>query len=67
MKDIYSNFGWEMTQEAEENIKSHVKENRQHKFGKHAYNLADYGITENDLRETMPDYIEYFGAKENML
>ena len=67
MKDIYSNFGWEMTQEAEENLKSHMQENRQHKLGKHTYNLADFDITENDIREFMPEYIDYFGKREDML
>ena len=67
VKDIYFNFGWEMTQEAEESMKSHVQENRQHKLGKHTYSLADFGISENDLKETMPEYIAHFGANENIL
>ena len=67
MKDIYSNFGWEMTREAEDNLKSHIQENRQNKSGKHSYSLTDFGITENDLKEAMTEYVGYFGVNENIL
>ena len=67
VKSIYSHFGWKLSSECLERMKGHIEENRQHKLGKHLYNIADWGITEDDLRETLPEYLEYFGTKEKIL
>ena len=67
VKDMYSHFGWELSSEGLEHMQGHLEENRQNKLGKHSYNIAEWGITEDDLKDTLPEYLEFFGTKENML
>ena len=60
VKKMYSHFGIKLTTEAENAMKLHMKENPKDKHGKHKYSLADYGITEADLKETFAEFLEYF-------
>ena len=63
MKDIYSHFGWDMTPETERSMQNHMEENRQHKLGQHKYSLEQYGITEQEVKDNLTDFLEYFGEE----
>lgn len=68
VKKIYSHFGLNLTLEAQDAMKSHMQRNKKDKFGKHEYNIADYGITEEDIKETFAALLEYFeNGSEKML
>ena len=67
VKEIYSNFGWEMTPQTLEKMQHHVQNNKRHKYGKYTYNLQEMGITKEDVKEHLAEYIEYFSARENLL
>ena len=67
MRNLYSQFGWELTPEAESSMQLHLEENRQHKHGKHKYSVEDYGITEEELRDNLSDFLEYFEGDEKLL
>ena len=60
VKKIYSTFDYTMTPETEETLKQHMAENKQHKHGGHKYSLADFGLTEDDIKRDMKEFIEYF-------
>ena len=45
---------------SEETLKQHMAENKQHKHGGHKYSLADFGLTEDDIKRDMKEFIEYF-------
>ena len=60
VKKIYAKYDLPMKPEAEEAMKNYLAENKQHKHGKHKYSLADFHLTEDDVKEMMKDYIEYF-------
>ena len=66
VKEIYANFGWEVTPHMIENMQRHMQENKQNKYGKHTYNIEDMGITKEDVKQHLSEYIEYFAAEENL-
>jgi hypothetical protein len=67
IRNLYSHFGWPLTPEIEAGMKKHMEENRQHKHGAHKYSLEEFSITEEELRENLSDYLEYFGKEEKLL
>ena len=67
VKEIYANFGWDLTPEVMENMQCYLEENRQHKYGKHTYNIEDMGITKDDVKKLLSEYIEYFSGEEHLL
>ena len=67
VKEIYAHFGWEVTPQMMENMQRHIEENKQHKFGKHKYSLEEMGVSEDDLKEIVPEFLDYFGEKENLM
>jgi hypothetical protein len=63
VKGIYDHFGFQMTPETEVTMKRHLEDNPKNKHGRHQYNMADYGITEQDLIESFGPFIDYFKHK----
>lgn len=59
---IYEYFGMNYTQAAADGVRNWLKENPAGKHGKHNYSLADFGLTEDDIREVYGDYIETYRA-----
>ncbi len=59
IKDIYDQYGWEMTKEAEEKINRFIKENPKDKNGVHEYSLEDFGLTEKYINKKFERYIEF--------
>lgn len=57
---IYDHFGEALTPEAEAAMVAFMRDNPQDKFGKHVYNLEEYGLTKDRVRREFKDYIERF-------
>ena len=66
VREIYSHFDWELTAEAEANMRLHMEQHKQHKLGGHKYSLEEYGISDDEVRENLADFLEYFGQKEKL-
>ena len=67
VKRIYANYGLILTPEAEGRMRAWVARNPQNKHGRHEYNLADYGINEEDIRDQIGPFIDYFGNRTTEL
>ena len=62
VKKIYSHLGLNLTDEAEKAMKMHMTENPKDKFGKHKYNLEEWGITEKEVKETFKELQKYLDS-----
>lgn len=60
VKRIYEHFGYTYTPAFERRMHKYMKENQRHKFGKHRYTLAQYGLTEEIIERDFANYLEYF-------
>jgi hypothetical protein len=64
VRAVYDRFGWPLSEMAIENIKRYIAGNRKGKFGGHRYDLADYGVTRDEVYERFKGYIERFGVTQ---
>ncbi len=62
VKKIYRHFDLPFTQEFEERLKREVDDRPQHKYGVHKYDLATYGLTEDEVNKRFAAYREKFGV-----
>jgi hypothetical protein len=60
VRGIYARFGEELTPAAEAAMQAYMADNQQGKHGKHAYDLAEYGLSKEGVRERFKDYIERY-------
>ena len=44
-------------------MREHAASNPQGRHGRHTYDLADFGLTEDDVREVFAEYSEYYGIE----
>jgi hypothetical protein len=63
LKGIYNHDGG-MDETLEKKILQADNDNPQGKYGIHEYSLADFGLTENDIRRQSINYQEYFNGKQ---
>ncbi|MET0138255.1 MAG: sulfotransferase, partial [Sphingobium sp.] len=61
IRDLYDKFDLPFTPEYADAIRAWLAANPADKHGKHVYALADYGLSEGEVREIYGDYIDYFG------
>jgi hypothetical protein len=59
-KNVYDHFELDLTAETEAAMQSHVTANPQGKHGAHEYDLAQYGLTPDDVERRLADYIGRF-------
>ncbi len=59
-KSVYDHFELDLTAETEAAMQSHVTANPQGKHGAHEYDLAQYGLTPDDVESRLADYIGRF-------
>jgi len=59
MRDLYAKIGDEFTPEAEAGMRAWLEENPQGRFGKHSYDLEQFGLSEEILR---PHFEKYFSV-----
>ncbi len=60
VKGIYAHYGLEVTSELSDSLERYVKENPQHKHGKHKYSLEDFGLSASDIQRRFGDYAAEF-------
>jgi hypothetical protein len=61
VRRIYERFDEPLTAEAETAMQAYLANNQQGKHGKHSYDLAEYGLSKQGVRERFKDYIESYG------
>ncbi len=60
VRRIYDYFGYNFSQQMNENLQRYIKENRQHKHGVHRYSLEQFDLKAEEVNERFKDYCEYF-------
>ena len=58
---LYADLGVELTAEAEQRMAAHVAEHRQHRFGRHEYDFADFGLERDAVNDRLADYRATYG------
>ncbi|MEQ8843209.1 MAG: sulfotransferase [Acidimicrobiales bacterium] len=53
---LYDDLGIELSAEAARRMTAHVSEHRQHRFGKHEYDFADFGLERDALNDRLATY-----------
>jgi len=61
IRKIYEHFDEPFTAEAEQAMKDYMQANPKGKHGRHTYSLADYGLSDKQVRAHFKDYCERFG------
>lgn len=56
MRRLYDHFGDDFSAEAQANMQRYLEAKPKDRFGKHTYDLADYGLTAGEIRERFADY-----------
>ena len=59
---IYDAAGLHLTAEATEAMEASRKVNKQHKYGRHKYSLADFGMTKDDVESRIAPYRARFSV-----
>lgn len=57
---IYQAAGLELTHEAAKAMEASRKVDKQHKYGRHKYSLADFGMTKDDIEAPLARYRAHF-------
>lgn len=60
VESIYEHFHMELTQETRQSMIQFLSDNRQNKFGRHAYTSEEFGLNSGILEEQFKDYIHMF-------
>jgi hypothetical protein len=59
--EIYEWLGWPMTAEGERAMNSYLAAATRDRFGRHTYDLAQFGLTAHAIRDRLADYCERYG------
>jgi hypothetical protein len=60
MQRLYAHFGEDLSETAESRMREYTTSKPKDRFGKHVYDLADYGLTPDYIRERFADYCRDF-------
>ncbi|MFT6808791.1 MAG: hypothetical protein ACJA01_002022 [Saprospiraceae bacterium] len=61
-RKIYEQLGLQWTEEHTTSAKAFFVNHKKNKFGKHAYSLEDYGLTESQVKGTFEEYRDTYQA-----
>jgi hypothetical protein len=61
VKEIYTKFDLEFTQEFENRMRVYLENNKQGKYGRHKYSLEEYGLDKMALYKEYKEYMEHYG------
>lgn len=64
VRQIYEYFGYPFSDRMEENLKQWIQENPQHKRGVHRYNLEQFGLRPEEVKERFANYRQRFNQDE---
>jgi hypothetical protein len=59
---IYETAGMKLTPEARDAMEASRRVNKQHKYGRHTYSLADFGVTRDEVESRMSAYRKRFNV-----
>ncbi len=59
---IYEHFDIEYSDAFEDRMKAWLRDNRQHKHGRHRYNLAQFGLEKDRIRQAFTEYLDTYRA-----
>jgi hypothetical protein len=62
LRDIYSHFDLEFTDETARLLEERIAEKPTSQEGEHEYAIEDFGLTNDEVRETLKTYNERFGV-----
>ncbi len=60
MRKLYAHFGEELGDAAEARMRHYLETKPKDLFGKHVYNIEDYGLTKDQIRSHFADYVRDF-------
>jgi len=60
VQQIYAHFGYPLRAASLEQMQGWLEHNKQHKHGKHDYQLEDFGLTADIVYERLADYVHEF-------
>ena len=60
IEKIYHYFCLPFSEEFKKSMENFLRKNRQHKYGKHRYDLSQFGLNEIIIKERFADYISSF-------
>jgi Sulfotransferase family len=63
VRRIYDVLGEELTSGTEHAMRLHLAEHRQHRYGRHSYELRDFGLNAATLERRFADYMTQFSIK----
>jgi hypothetical protein len=63
MRNLYAHFCTDFTNETEGRMLAYMTNKPKDRFGKHVYDLADYGLTPSYIRERFGDYCRDFNIQ----
>jgi hypothetical protein len=62
VRGVYAHLGIEATDQAMDAIATHVRERPRGAFGVHSYDLASYGLVEEELRDRFSGYVQRYSV-----
>jgi len=62
LQDIYSHFDLEFTEETAAALEERIAEKPTSQEGEHEYSIEEFGLTNEQVRETLKTYNERFGV-----
>jgi hypothetical protein len=62
LQDIYAHFDLEFTNETAALFEARISENPTSQEGEHEYSIEEFGLTNEQVRETLKTYNERFGV-----
>jgi len=66
MRRVYDFLGWRLTLDREERMRAWIRENPQHKHGRHNYRLEHFGLKREEVERKFAGYRKRFGIpREN--
>jgi hypothetical protein len=62
LRDIYSHFDLEFTEETAGLLEARIADKPTSQEGEHEYSIDEFGLTNEQVRETLKTYNERFGV-----
>ena len=62
IEDIYSQFGLEFSSDLAQRLAARAAEEPTQQAGEHEYDIAEFGLSESEIRENFAEYCERFGV-----
>jgi hypothetical protein len=64
LEQVYAFVGLDLTPEVKPLLEQRIAEKPELAHGAHRYDIADYGMSEDEVREVFGDYVERYDLAE---